>query len=317
MYHYFFEPVEKFQGISKLILLPDEDLGFLPFEVFVSDTIRPKGSDFRKLHYLNRRYQISYISSHEQFYQFRKSPVKKPRSIVYAFAPFVSQGVNLDTLSLLALTNSGKEVEAISKYFRTRIYKDKKAGEQTLRRAFQENSVIELSTHGILNTLHPMESRLLLNPNQPDGSLYLFEILSLKIKSPLVILNACNTGMGNLQVGEGIMSMARGFQFAGVPTLITSLWPIDDHSSATVMKVFFENLHNGMDQGEALMKARNSYIDQASKVTGAPYFWAGQVLIGDPGPISIRPPSKAPIILLAFLITGIFCALFIFYKKKP
>lgn len=315
MYRYFFEPVEKFRGIKKLILLPDEELGFLPFEVFVSDTIKPKGSDFRKLSYLNRKYEISYISSHEQFYQFRINPAKGVSNTVYAFAPFISSGIRLDTLNLLSLENSGEEIKSIAKYFRTRVFKNKKAGEPTLRRALQKKSVIILSTHGIMNIRHPMESRLLLNPGQADGSLYLFEMLSIKIRSALVILDACNTGMGKLQVGEGIMSMARGFQFAGVPTVITTLWTIDDQSSATVMKYFFKNLHNGMEQGEALMRARNSYIDQSAKANGAPYFWAGQVLIGDPGSIAIKPRTST-LVLISVLIVTILSLFVIIYKRR-
>jgi CHAT domain-containing protein len=314
MYRYFFEPIEKFRGISKLIILPDEELGFLPFEAFVSDTIKIRGSDFRKLHYLNRKYQISYISSHEQFYQFRSNPLKKLRLTVYGFAPFANAG--LDSLNLLPLGNSGKENKFISKYFKTRFFENQSAGEQTLRRAFQKESVISLSTHGIVNLKEPMRSRLLLNPSEPDGSLYLFEMMSLKVKSSLIILNACNTGTGKLQVGEGIMSMARGFQFAGVPTLITTLWPIDDQSSSRVMEYFFQYLHNGMEQRDALTKARNSYIDKANKATGAPYFWAGQILIGDPGIISIRRNTSLWVLLISLILTGLVTTSIIVYYKK-
>jgi CHAT domain-containing protein len=316
MYRYFFEPIEKFRGIDKVILLPDEDLGFLPFESFVSDTIKPKGSDFRRLSYLNRKYQITYISSHEQFYQFRSNPGRKAKSTIYAFAPFVSKGVRIDSTDLLPLENTGMEARSIARYFKTKIYTNKEAGEETLRRAFQQEAVITLSTHGIMNLSQPMQSRLLLNPSEPDGSLYLFEMLAIKIKSPLVVLNACNTGMGKLQPGEGILSIARGFQFAGVPTVITTLWPIDDQSSATVIKFFFQNLHDGMSQGEALMKARNNYIDQSEKATGAPYFWAGEVLIGDPGPLVIQNRINPIIPVSASLFVIILIGLLIFYKKS-
>jgi CHAT domain-containing protein len=316
MYGYLFAPIEKFNKISRLIILPDEELGYLPFEAFVCDTIKPKGSDFRKLSYLNRKYEISYISSHEQLYQFRKNPVKRPKSVVYAFAPFASSGAIIDSLDLLPLENSGKEIKFVSKYFKTKIFKDKEAGEQSLRRAFQKESVISLSTHGMMDPAQPMQSRLMLNPSEPDGSLFLFEMMSLKIKSSLVILNACNTGTGKLQVGEGILSMARGFQFAGVPSVITTLWPVDDRSSATITKLFFQYLHAGMDQREALMKARNAYVDQSSKATGAPYFWAGQVLIGDPGSISIQHRVNPLIILIPLILAAIILIFCLAFHKK-
>jgi len=318
MYNYFIAPIEKFKGVDKLIILPDEQLGFLPFEVFISDTIKPKGSDFRKLSYLNKKYQISYISSHEQLHQFRKSTKKATQPIIYTFAPFAKEGAKVDTLDLFALGNSAQETRYISQLFKSKIYENRKAGEQTIRRVFQKESVINLSTHGIMDTLHPMQSRLLLNPAQPDGSLYLFEIMSLKISSSLVILNACNTGTGQLQVGEGILSIARGFQYAGVPSVITTMWPIDDQSSATVMKYFFKNIYDGMDQRKALMKARNMYIDHSNKATGAPYFWAGQILIGDPGYLSIKHRNQIPItaIILVFLCLSSILAIVLHKKAK-
>jgi len=317
MYEYFVHPVEQFKGVNKLVILPDEELGFLPFEVFVSDTIQSKESDFRKLSYLNRKYQISYISSHEQLYQFRSETGKRPETTIHAFAPFVDEGIRIDSVSLYPLKNSAKEINYISKIFRTKAYKGKKAGEKELRKAFQQESVIMISTHGIISKDLPMQSRLLMNPSEPDFSLYFFEMISLKIKSQMVLLNACNSGTGELQVGEGIMSMARGFQIAGVPTVITTLWPIDDQSSAAVMKYFFQNLGKGMDQREALMQARNSYIDQATKATAAPYFWAGEVIIGNPGQVSIHK-SLNHLLLLSFLAIFVLLAgaiIILYYKK--
>ena len=316
MYRYFFEPIEKFRGINKLIILPDEDIGLIPFEVFVSDTIKPRGSDFRKLSYLNRKYQISYISSHEQLLKPQTQPNNKSKARVYAFAPFASQGEKIDNLTLLQLSSSAEEANSVARYFKTKIFLDKKAGEKNLRAALKKRSLVTLSTHGIVNTEIPLESRLLLNQSQVDGSLYLFEMLSMEINSPMVILNACNSGMGKLQVGEGILSMARGFQFAGVRTVITTLWPIDDQASASVMDFFFKNLNSGMESGEALMKARNSYIDQSSKANGAPFFWAGQVLIGDPGPIELQPRDSKPLWVFVLGFAAIISLILIIYKKR-
>jgi CHAT domain-containing protein/Tfp pilus assembly protein PilF len=316
LYKYLVEPVEKLKNIKKLILLPDDELGFLPFEAFVSDTILPKGSDFRKLNYLNHTYQISYISSHEQLYQFRSKTGKRGKSDIYAFAPFVSKGYRIDSLTLPSLKNSGEEIKTISKYFRTSAFRNSQAGEKELRRAFEHESVITISTHGIMDSAHPMQSRLLLNPSEADASLYLFELLSLKIHSSLVILNACNTGSGQLQVGEGILSMARGFQYAGVPSVIMTLWPVDDQSSATIISLFFQNLHEGMDQREALMQARNTFLHQSTKVTGAPYFWAGQILMGNPGNISIHHRTSSWLLIISLILAAIaITSVLVFYKK--
>jgi CHAT domain-containing protein len=316
LYNQFVKPISVLGSLNRLVILPDQELGFLPFETFITDTLKPRSSDFRRLNYLNRKYQISYISSHQQFYLQRLYASLKEPAIIFSFAPFHKEGAKIDTLDLVALANSGEELKEIAKLFKTRIFWDKQAGEESLRKALMLNSVINISSHGIIDPEHPLRSRLFLNPAEPDGSLYLFEMMSLKINSPLVILNACNTGTGQLQVGEGILSMARGFQLAGVSSVITTLWPVDDQSSGKIIGSFFKNMHGGMDQREALMTAKNRFIAEATMAGSAPYFWAGQILIGDTQKINIAN-RKDP--LLTFILVGlgalILALIGILYKK--
>jgi CHAT domain-containing protein/tetratricopeptide (TPR) repeat protein len=316
MYNNLVAPVGIPGSIKKLIILPDEEIGFLPFEIFLADTIRPAVSDFSCLHYLNRRYAISYTSSHEQFYVFRNMAKPSRSRKIIAIAPFTKTGISVDSFTLPALKHSETEIRMMSKEFRTRRFIGSDADEEKVYQAFGSHSIVQLSTHGILNLEKPMQSRLLLSSGNTDGNLYLFEMLSMKVRSPLVVLNACNTGTGKLQVGEGIMSMSKALQFAGVPSLVTTLWPVDDRSSAKIMAYFYKNLRKGMDRRDALQTARNEYIDKVPLSVSSPYFWAGQVLIGDPGPLELKRSFRvwhAGLILLAF--AGFF-SIFYFNRKK-
>jgi CHAT domain-containing protein len=146
--------------------------------------------------------------------------------------------------------------------------------------------------------------------------MYLFEMLSLTIESPLVILNACNTAIGEHQTGEGIMSMARGFQFAGAPSLITTLWPVDDRATARISSLFYKNLRNHMDRREALQSAKNTYLDESPMNLSSPNFWASMVLFGDTEKLTIDNSHSnwlllAGIIPLSILIFG----LWLYWKK--
>jgi len=311
-----FAPARVPEGIDKMIILPDEEIGFIPFEAFISDSLRPAKSDFSKLKYLNHRYSISYISSHEQLYTIRKNTHPVVVSRIDAFAPFVYKGVKVGLEELPALNETSEEIKQISQEFVTKKYIGGKAVENQLMHSLNAPVIVHISTHGILNNLNPMETKLLLSPRKSDGSLYIFEMLALSVHSPLVFLNACNTGTGYLQSGEGIMSMSRGFQFAGVPSLITTLWTVDDRASARLSSLFYRNLKSGMDRREALRSARESYLNESPLSLSSPYFWAAQILIGDPGPVTIRHNTPWGIISICISTLLIILAAFWLYLKK-
>ncbi|HBB93288.1 MAG: hypothetical protein A2X22_13730 [Bacteroidetes bacterium GWF2_49_14] len=303
-------------SINKLIILPDEQIGFLPFEALVTDTVKPKISDFSRLNYLNRKYAISYISSHEQLYRVRRNEQKIEFSSIDAYAPFTEYGIRLGQQDLPTLKYSKEEMRLIAKEFKTQQIKGKRASEENLLRSLTTRKIVHISTHGVLNLENPVESRLLLNPSRTDGNFYLFEMFSLKIESPLIILNACNTAIGDHQPGEGIMSMARGFQFAGASSLITTLWPIDDRASARISSLFYKNLRKGMDRREALQSAKNNYLDESPMNLSSPFFWASLVLFGDTEKLTTdnglsKMYLPAGLILLSTLIFGLWL-----YRKK-
>jgi CHAT domain-containing protein len=304
------------ETINKLIILPDEQIGFLPFEAFVSDSIRPGISDFSQLNYLNRKFGISYISSHEQLYRIRHKTQQKKVWRIDAFAPFTKHGSMLGSRDLRILDQSKEEIRMIANEFRTKQLEDHKASEERLRHSFSTNRIVHISTHGVLNQEKPMESRILLHPSRTDGSVYLFEILSFKVESPLIFLNACNTAAGEQQAGEGIMSMARGFQFAGASSLITTLWPVDDRAASRIASLFYRNVRRGMDRREALQSAKNTYLDKSPLNLSSPNYWASWVLFGDTEKMAIgkglfRSALLAGCIFLGAVIFGLW-----FYRKK-
>src|SRR5690606_25099467 len=99
---------------------------------------------------------------------------------------------------------------------------------------------------------------------------------------------ACETGKPSYQAGEGMISLAHAFNYAGSESILTSLWEIDEESSAKIVKLFYDNLSLGMPKDEALRKAKLSYIAKAERRTVAPQYWAGLVLIGDTTPIDLN-----------------------------
>jgi CHAT domain-containing protein len=140
--------------------------------------------------------------------------------------------------------------------------------------------MVHFSTHGYLNEARPKFSGLVLSlPRselQEDGLLSAYEIFNLKLNADLVVLSACETGLGKEVKGEGLMSLTRAFMYAGTPSVVVSLWNVNDQSAADLMIRFYRNLQTGMTKGEALRQAQLETI----RDNGFPFFWAPFVLIG-------------------------------------
>jgi len=98
-------------------------------------------------------------------------------------------------------------------------------------------------------------------------------------------LSACNTGTGQLKKGEGIMSLARGFLYAGCPTIIMSLWEVEDESGTEIMTSFYRNLKKGKSKDESLRLAKLDYLESVNSRRAHPHYWLGFVIIGDNKPL--------------------------------
>jgi len=117
-----------------------------------------------------------------------------------------------------------------------------------------------------------------------NSRLYVNELYNLELNADLVVLSACETGLGELKRGEGVISLARGFTYAGAKSTLTSLWSVNDAQTTKLMESFYTNLKDGMTKDKALRKAKLDYLNNEN--LNAPYFWAGFIPAGDMSAIS-------------------------------
>lgn len=110
--------------------------------------------------------------------------------------------------------------------------------------------------------------------------MHTFEVFNLDLNAELVTLSACNTALGKFSRGEGIMGVSRAFMYAGVPSLVVSLWPVEDESTAYLMSQFYKYLARGEAKNMALQKAKIDLI-KSDLEKSDPFYWAPFVLIGD------------------------------------
>lgn len=146
-------------------------------------------------------------------------------------------------------------------------------------------SILHFATHGFLDPSRPENSGLVLSTITPagkaqNGFVSLRDIYQLRAPVDLVVLSACQTGLGKNVRGEGVIGLTRGFMYAGASSVVASLWKVDDEATAELMKRFYQNmLKHGMTPAAALREAQNSF--RQHPLWSAPYYWAGFTLQGE------------------------------------
>jgi CHAT domain-containing protein len=165
------------------------------------------------------------------------------------------------------------------------VWLDLDANEDNLTaRDISKYRIIHVATHGLLNAERPQFTGVVLslvgNKSQ-DGFLRTEEVFNLRLGAPLVVLSACETGLGKEKRGEGVMGLTRAFMYAGAPTVGVSLWSVADKSTADLMTDFYRRLLASGDvtASGALREAQLSMI--SGKKYSAPFYWAPFVLVGD------------------------------------
>jgi CHAT domain-containing protein len=145
--------------------------------------------------------------------------------------------------------------------------------------------IIHFATHGLLNSQHPELSGLVFslvdkNGNAQDGFLTLQDIYNLNLPADLVVLSACETGLGKEISGEGLIGLTRGFMYAGASRVVASLWNVSDVATAHLMAEFYRSMEkNGLPPAAALRAAQVKMLEQ--KRWASPYYWAAFQLQGE------------------------------------
>jgi CHAT domain-containing protein len=199
-------------------------------------------------------------------------------------------GVTRDGLNLSRLPGSRQEAEVIMQFVPGS--NGMKAVDFEASRATATSSelskyrIVHFATHGILNDIHPELSGIVLSlldkDGRPqDGFLRLHDIYNLKLPVELVVLSACNTGLGKDIKGEGLVGLTRGFMYAGAKRVVASLWKVDDEATAELMKLFYRRMLKEQMPAASALRMAQADIMRMRVEWRAPYYWAGFVLQGD------------------------------------
>jgi len=325
LYKKMIEPLGLSEDIENLIIIPDGVLGYLNFETLIKTNPDTTKVNYRSLDYLIRSYTMSYgYSGTVLFHRYESTSRTKE---LMAMAPEYnfnesevannSISVRNMTKNLNSLDHIIEEVTRVNEIYKGQLLIGEEATEANFKSNAHKYNILHFAMHTLVNDENPLNSKLVFTLNNDtveDGFLNTYEIYNLDLNAELAVLSACKTGVGKLSKGEGIMSLARGFLYAGVPGIVMTLWEVEDIASANVITGFYENLKEGLNKDVALRESKLTYLETADQFQSHPYFWAAYVQIGNNNPVITY--SNKMYFVYAAIVFGVVGLLFFVRKKR-
>ena len=317
------------EKLEKIIFIPDDILHYLPFETLLSQ------EDGHR--WLIKDYTIAYapsITSLREIIQHEEAREQKRQKDLLAFGdPYFGPdeekvdaedalkfGTTVKASQFSRLEYSGLEIEKIAGLFKNKqvnVFKRENATEEQLKKLdLMSYKILHFATHCIIDDNKPARSHIVFSvgiDSTEDEILQMREIFNLRLNSDLVTLSACQTGLGQLIKGEGIVGLSRSFFHAGASSAVISLWAVHDQATSQFMERYYYHLRESKSIMNALQKTKLEMID--SGVLSHPYYWAGFVVTGHSDK-TIYVSNLKYVIFLGVLLLVVGIVFFIILKKR-
>lgn len=305
VYKKFVYPIDSMlQGnkkITRYLLIPDREINYVPFDALVTQP----ASKLAACKFLLNTKIISYGYSSTLLWQEFSGYTTDLKNVkMLAYAPTFVGESDLMLESNIGLRNAAarsqyanfsfqplkmnvEEVKSISfatkkKGFRNETITDQSADESSFKsKNLNDFQIVHLATHGFVDYPTAYAAGIAFSFNDQsseDGILFMDEIFSLRLHTHLVCLSACQTGFGQVDAGEGIISLTRAFLYAGAKNLVVSLWSVQDNSTALLMQKFYNQFAKTKSVSLSLRQAKLQMLKEGEFVH--PYSWAGFIHVG-------------------------------------
>ncbi len=313
IYRRLIKPVQALAGNKfEWTIIPDNILYYLPFESLPA----ADGPDARLLLETN---EISYQFG-ARFFVTQAARTQEPPAVfsTLAMAPFSQSGMQYPHPYydyMQQLPASAKEIAGLA----GKSFTGKEATKEAFLQNLQQYPVVHLATHAIADTGNSAASFITFYPatQQPaQDALYLEELYGLNMENTrLMIISACETGNGHLVNSEGVLSISRGFAYAGCASMVNSLWKADDEATAAILHQFHIYLQKGYTKSKALRQAKLDYL-HSDAVNRSPDYWAHLLLTGDTQPLVKTNPSFWYLPVGGVMATALLVMLMMLRKRK-
>lgn len=322
LYQILVEPAEEIiRNKRHLIIIPAGLLSYVPFETLIAPATN---RDLSEQQYLLRKFEITYAPSASILVAQRTNPETNRKGQQFPLVAFGDpiyregkrypnagiQDAKLENMALRGfgfrrLEFSGDEVRRIAQIWGIDQnsehinLRDKATVERLRKMDLTKYRIVHFAAHAVLGD----EVKRIVQPalifSQPaegettESVLQFSDILGLRLNADLVVLSACDTGLGKLRDGEGIIGLTRAFFYAGASSTVVSLWKVEDQSTSLLMERFYQNLKRGLSKSEALRQAKLDIMRSTVELKAigmhqdlaSPFYWAPFILVGDWGPI--------------------------------
>ena len=267
---------------NSLIIAPDGILWKLPFQALSA----PDDQYLLATHALTYAPSLSVLSKLKN----RHAPQPQAANLLVFSNPKIPLAKNKHAIFAVptsSLTNAARQADELRKLYTTqaKFFTNETATSNNFQLEAAKFSLIHLATHGVMDDQQPMNSRVWLTPGNDDedeGWVSAKEIMKLKLHADLVILSACETGLGRIGTGEGMIGLTWAFMNAGCATTVVSQWEVRDDSTADLMIAFHRNLRNTKlppTKSEALRQAALAVMK--NEKYRHPFYWASFVMVGN------------------------------------
>ncbi len=275
-------PGKLLRKYDSFIIITEGNLAKIPFGTLITKK-PPEKLQYKDLNYLIKDISLSYNFS-ATLYSRNQTNYQLTDALLVAPVNFNTSDIGLNNLPGTEL-----EVNNIEKIFSDNNLSVNRLVNQDATELQFKNSnlanyqLIHFATHGVVNEDNPELSKVFLAPdktNQQDGDLYVSEIYNLELDADLVSLSACETGLGKLSKGEGMIGLSRAFTYAGASNLMVSLWTVSDNSTTELMTNFYREIFNRSNSGSYARPLREAKLKMINSKYASPYYWAPFVIIG-------------------------------------
>jgi CHAT domain-containing protein len=168
----------------------------------------------------------------------------------------------------------------IAKLYKSKLFSGNEARRDSFQLYGNNGKILHLGTHAVANDSDPLSSYFLLGVDNEPEPIKALEIFNLSLSNKMTVLTACETGVGQLKSGEGMVSLARAFAYAGSPNLLLTMWSVDEEQTAKLIKSFYQAVSEGTHFQKAIQQAKLEFLDQAKGELRHPFYWAGIVYYG-------------------------------------
>lgn len=294
------------KNTTDLLIIPNGILNILPFEALLTQQASANTS-FTDLPYLLQDYTCTYTYS-ANLYQWLSERELKGEGLG-AFAPSFDAASQWSSLSCSAALLKDIELP-----WQKDVYLAQQANSHEFKQQAAQYQLLHLATHAQANAEFGDFSFIVFHKEGGGyDSLFAKDLYLLNLDAELVVLSACETAIGTLHNSEGVISLARAFQYAGAKSVLTTLWSINEGTNCELLDLFYKQIAKGDNKAQALRAAKLAYLEEVDSRSAHPVYWAAFQFSGNPRPL---PTNNKPYLFLAgaFLLSSFGV---VYYLRTP